>query len=88
LDKIIELLNAEKEHREQIEAEQRVKDNEKRLMEYASKHNKRYPLTAHTTNELGDMPVKGVTDCIPYNLTEVQKETLRFFYENSDNREK
>ncbi len=89
LDKIIELLTAEKEHREEVEAEKAREENEKMLMEYARKHNKRFPAPrAMTSNELRDRPVEGVTDCVPYGLSDMDKEILKEFYQKTDNRDR
>jgi hypothetical protein len=89
MDKIIELLTAEKEHREEIEMEKVREEKEKMLMEYAQKHKRGLPVMGvMTSNELRDKPIEGVTDCVPYGLSDRQKEELRFFYKGSDNREK
>lgn len=86
LDKIIELLTEEKEHREQLEAERQMKENEQRLMEYARKHNKRMPIGPHSTREMEDQPVQNARDAVPYNLSELDKDILRAWYDDSDNR--
>lgn len=87
LDKIIDLLTAEKEEREE-KAQQEVRaEKERLLMEYARKHNKRFPSPRiHTTRELKELPVQGARDAIPYGLDEADKEILKMWYENSDNR--
>lgn len=85
LDRIIELLTEEKEHREQVYAEQQILANEKMLMEYARKHNKRIPLSPQSSREM-DEPVKNGRDAIPYNLSELDKDILREWYDETDNR--
>lgn len=87
LDKIIDLLTAEKEAREQAEAEKAREEREKMLMEYARKHNKRFPAPrVHTSRELEEQPVKGARDAIPYGLDQADKEILEMWYDQSDNR--
>lgn len=89
LDKIIELLTAEKESREEIAEEKAREENEKRLMEYARKHNKRFPAPrVMSSNELRDRPIEGVTDCVPYGLSDMDKEILKEFYQKTDNRDR
>lgn len=87
LDKIIELLTAEKEAQEEKAAEEARQEKEKMLMEYARKHNKRFPSPrVHTTRELEEVPVQNARDAIPYGLDEGDKEILRMWYDDSDNR--
>ncbi len=60
LDKIIELLTAEKEHREEVEAKALAEERDKMLMEYARKHNKKFPAAGiHSSNELRERPIEG-----------------------------
>lgn len=89
LDKIIELLSEEKEHREKMEQERLREENEKQLREYALRHNKKYapPPQMHNTNEWIGQPVTNAKDAIPYNLSETDKAILRMYYDKSDNRE-
>lgn len=86
LDRIIELLTEEKEHREQVYAEQQILDNEKMLMEYARKHNKRIPLSPQSSRHMEDEPVRNGRDAIPFNLSELDKDILREWYDETDNR--
>jgi hypothetical protein len=59
-------------------------------MEYAQKHNKRFPAPpVMSSANLKDQPIRNDSgDAIPYNLSELDKAVLRVWYEKTDNRDK
>lgn len=69
------------------DAERLSRENEQRLMEYARKHNKRVPMAPQTSRQSQDEPVRNGRDAIPYNLSELDKDILREWYDETDNRD-
>jgi hypothetical protein len=89
LDKIIELLTAEKEARDEQSREAARIEKEQMLVEYARRHNKQLPSPmARTTREIDMLPVDGARDAIPYGLSNAEQATLKMWYDESDNRVK
>ena len=90
LDKIIDLLLMDREDRkkdaeakEQERKEKERAEADKLLTEYAKKHGKRQPTGGvWSSREALDRPINTGGDLIPINLSSVEKQILRDFYDS------
>ncbi len=83
LDKIIELLLADREERQKEKELKATEENDKRLVEYAKSKKKLMPTGGiHSSRELEDRPIRSGGELIPFGLSDAEKELLRDFYEH------
>lgn len=79
---IIELLLSDREERKAEREEKQRAENERLLIEYAQKHNKRIPAEIINGRDAMYRPVQSGNELIPYNLTEREKTILKLFNES------
>lgn len=83
LKEIRDLLRENKAERQAEKEAKESAENERLLIEYAQKHNKRIPAGAiQSGRDAYDRPVKSDGDLVPYNLNEREKKILQLFYDS------
>jgi hypothetical protein len=83
LKEIRDLLMESKADRQAEKEEKERAENERLLVEYAKRHNKKLPAGAiQNGRDAMDQPVHSDGDLVPYNLNEREKKILQLFYDS------
>ena len=83
LKEIRDLLKADREEKLAEKEEKQRLENERMLVEYAKKHDKRMPAEMLNGRDAVDGPIRGGDgDLVPFNLTERERKVLQLFYDS------
>ena len=83
LKEIRDLLKADREDRLAEKEEKQRQENERMLVEYAKKHNKRMPHEILNGRDAVDAPIHGGDgDLVPFNLNDRERKILQLFYDS------